>query len=148
MDAHHSDPRKKENILSVLLNNPALQRRPRLIAELDECEFMCTRCHQNLHFDPMATHEQGYLLKNKGRKIDARKKKIREIYGERCQECGDWLYPKEMEFHHRNSSEKTALVSDLIRVASEETMLRELAKCDIVCRNCHRLKLETVKAAL
>jgi len=142
MDAHHSDPRKKEHILSVLLNNSALQERPKLIAELDECEFLCARCHQNTHQDITKLHEETYSRKDKGRRIDAMKQMIRQMFGERCQSCGDWLYPKEMEFHHKNPDEKKDNVSDLIRIASEEDIIREVSKCEIVCRNCHRLLLD------
>ena len=141
MDAHHSDPEKKEHILSDILNNSALMRRPSLLAELDECEFICARCHQNIHQDIIKTHEETYLRKDKGRKIDAMKEKIRKQFGENCSKCGDWLYPKEMEFHHRERSEKVGNVSDIIRFTSEEKVFEEVKKCDIVCRNCHRIAI-------
>jgi hypothetical protein len=118
MDAHHPNPDKKEHILSVLLNNSALQERIKLIAELDECDMLCTRCHQNGHHNPVTTHEETYQRKDKGRRVDKMKKIIREMFGDRCVDCGDVLLPKEMEFHHRNSEEKVDNVSDLMRIAS------------------------------
>lgn len=142
MDAHHPDPEVKEHTLSVLLNNSALQERPELIAELDQCEMVCTRCHQNIHHDPLKTHEETYQRKDKGRRVDEMKKVIREMFGDKCMECGDVLLPKEMEFHHRNPEEKVDNVSDLMRIASRDEVIEEVKKCDVVCRNCHRLKLE------
>ncbi len=141
MDAHHPDPEKKEHILSVLLNNSALQERPELLAELDECEMVCTRCHQNRHHDPLKTHEETYQRKDKGRGVDEMKKAIRNIFGDKCVDCGDVLLPKEMEFHHRNPKEKVDNVSDMMRTASKNEVMVEVGKCDIVCRNCHRLRL-------
>ena len=60
---------------------------------------------------------------------------------------GDWLYPKEMEFHHRDSGEKTDNVSDMMRIVSQEEVIQEVSKCDVICRNCHRLRLEIAKVA-
>jgi hypothetical protein len=65
---------------------------------------------------------------------------IREKYGETCFQCGDWLFPKEMTFHHRDPSEKDGDLSDILRIASKERIMAEVAKCDILCRVCHRLR--------
>jgi hypothetical protein len=140
IDAHHPDPSVKEYILSEILNNSALQERPELIAELDQCQMLCARCHGNFHSDPRLSHEDTYsgTNKKKGRQIDCRKKMVREKFGEHCLECGDWLYPKEMVFHHRDPAEKTGEPSDMMRMASKEAIMAEVAKCDILCRNCHR----------
>ena len=147
MDAHHPDPKRKEHILSEVVNNSALQKRPALLAELDECEMLCARCHQNLHHDPATTHEATYLRKDKGHRIDEMKELVRQKFGERCSSCGDWLYPKEMEFHHKDSGEKKDNVSDMMRIASFEDVLAEVMRCDVLCRNCHRLMPEKSEAA-
>jgi hypothetical protein len=147
MDAHHPDPAVKEQTMSVMLNNSSLMMNQKLLAELDQCKFWCSRCHQNLHHDPATTHEETYLRKDKGRRIDGMKAVVRKIFGEKCMSCGDWLYPKEMEFHHRNPDDKTDNVSDIMRVASQEVVIQEVSKCDIVCRNCHRLKIVKAEAA-
>jgi hypothetical protein len=121
-----------------------LVRAEKILAELDACEFMCTRCHQNLHHNPLQTHEDTYTGNNKkkGKQIDRRKAMVREQFGENCSVCGDWLYPKEMEFHHRDGGSKVTDVSTLMRIGSKEDILAEVAKCVIVCRNCHRLFLD------
>ena len=142
MDAHHPDPSVKEHALSTVLNNSALQRRPELLAELDACEMTCTRCHQNLHHNPVLTHEETYARKDKGRRVDEMKARIREEFGESCSVCGDWLYPKEMEFHHRDGSMKIGNVADMVLTASWDEVRSEVAKCSVVCRNCHRLFLD------
>lgn len=144
MDAHHPDPSKKDCNLSEVLNNSALQRRPKILAELDTCEFMCTRCHQNLHHDPKVTYESTHLRKDKGRKSDEIKAKIRQEFGESCSKCNDWLYPREMEFHHRDPATKTKEVAKLILFAKWDIIRVEVEKCDILCRNCHRLFLDEV----
>lgn len=141
MDAHHPDATKKEIKLSLVLTYSSLPKRKDIFAELDSCKFMCCRCHQNTHHDPRLTHEETYQRKDKGRKIDERKQKIRQLFGEHCFSCNDWLYPKEMEFHHRIGQKKAAEVSTLIRFGSWESVVDEIKKCQIFCRNCHRLEL-------
>ena len=142
MDAHHLDPNKKEYVISEVMNSSTLQKNASLLAELDNCQLLCPRCHQNTHFDPKFSHEETYTIANKkkGRQIDNRKKMVREIYGEVCIDCKDWLYPKEMDFHHRDPEFKEGRLSDMFRIASKEAILAEVAKCDILCRTCHRIR--------
>ena len=41
-------------------------------------------------------------------------------------------------FHHRNGSKKEGTVGTFIaRGRSDEVILKEIEKCDIVCANCH-----------
>lgn len=46
-----------------------------------------------------------------------------------------------MDFDHRDASLKVDAVSRLLRRASSiEELQQEIAKCDVVCSNCHRLR--------
>jgi hypothetical protein len=45
-----------------------------------------------------------------------------------------------MEFDHRDPATKLAAVMSLISKAGWERIAEEVAKCDIVCSNCHRLR--------
>jgi hypothetical protein len=56
----------------------------------------------------------------------------------RCSDCGISDFAV-LEFDHRDPKEKRYQLSDLPRRAgSWEAILREIAKCDVVCANCHR----------
>lgn len=47
--------------------------------------------------------------------------------------------PCALDFHHVDSTEKeSAIASMLIRGRSKEALLAELAKCELLCSNCHR----------
>lgn len=48
-----------------------------------------------------------------------------------------------LEFDHREDEEKCFDISDRMTSGSLEDLRREIAKCDIVCANCHRIR--TVK---
>lgn len=52
-----------------------------------------------------------------------------------CQES----HPACLDFHHRNPEEKTKDVARLVRDRySINTIKIEIAKCDVLCQNCHR----------
>jgi hypothetical protein len=56
----------------------------------------------------------------------------------KCDDCGirDLAV---LEFDHRQPQEKRYDVSDLVhRAGSWAAVLKEIAKCDVVCANCHR----------
>ena len=57
-----------------------------------------------------------------------------------CQGCGE-NHPGCLDFHHKNPKDKIDTISDLvIRGYARETILREIKKCAVLCKNC-RAKL-------
>lgn len=56
-----------------------------------------------------------------------------------CKDCGNKFPPECMDFDHLGE-DKTGHVSVLNRTRSEAVVLAEIAKCDIVCANCHRIR--------
>lgn len=58
-----------------------------------------------------------------------------------CADCHETFHPICMDFDHRENK-----VIDVSKAAcnglSQETILKEAAKCDIVCANCHRIRTE------
>lgn len=57
----------------------------------------------------------------------------------KCCKCGV-NHPAVLDFHHRDPSQKDAELADMMKNKwSIERILIELAKCDVMCANCHRL---------
>lgn len=57
-----------------------------------------------------------------------------------CTDCGQRFPTYAMDFDHVRG-EKVAAVSVLVsKGASEEIIREELAKCELVCANCHRIR--------
>ena len=56
-----------------------------------------------------------------------------------CIDCGYNADPIALDFDHRDGSQKRADVSQMISAPLNE-MLTEVAKCDVRCANCHRIK--------
>lgn len=57
-----------------------------------------------------------------------------------CQDCGVKYPPCVMDFDHRPGEVKLFLVSR--RWCGKQKVADEIAKCDVVCANCHRLRTE------
>ncbi len=57
----------------------------------------------------------------------------------KCNQCGE-DHVAALDFHHRDRKTKEGNITSLIdqRGFSKERILAELAKCDVLCANCHR----------
>jgi hypothetical protein len=63
--------------------------------------------------------------------------------GRPCMDCGGVFPPWCMDFDHREGEVKLYKgVSDLManRLCGKQRILAEIAKCDLVCANCHRTR--------
>ena len=54
-----------------------------------------------------------------------------------CVKCGESRFYV-LDFHHRDRNEKINDITSLIKGGSQETLLAEIDKCDLLCANCHR----------
>lgn len=61
-------------------------------------------------------------------------------------DCGDSYPPYVMDFDHVRGV-KTRNVGNM-RTCSIETIQREIAKCDVVCSNCHRERTHSRRVAV
>ncbi len=58
-----------------------------------------------------------------------------------CSDCGNPFPPECMDFDHRDASTKVDKVSRLAQnCGSKKKILEEVAKCDLVCACCHRIR--------
>jgi len=109
-------------------------------AKHDGLQVICRPCGN-------AYSKQHYLknIKARRKQISARRKRVREenrvklceyFSNHECKDCGesDILV---LEFDHLR--DKKANICDLLHYGySWESILQEIAKCEVVCSNCHR----------
>lgn len=55
-----------------------------------------------------------------------------------CDDCGERYPHYVMDFDHRDPLQKLFNIGSLSRMTSVAKLLAEIAKCDVVCANCHR----------
>jgi hypothetical protein len=57
-----------------------------------------------------------------------------------CADCGYNAHPAALDFDHRPGEVKLFTVSLGSTSKGIQTLLAEVAKCDVVCANCHRVR--------
>ena len=78
------------------------------------------------------------LLRKKKEKIKRRKEFINKAKSEPCADCGVEYSSWVMDFDHVRGEKKYNLQRLSNSSASWKTIKDEIAKCDVVCSNCHR----------
>lgn len=75
--------------------------------------------------------------RRKQRKL--RKTKLVAIKGGKCERCNGIFHPSVYDFHHRNPDEKEFNINTTtVCGTSWDALLIEVAKCALLCANCHR----------
>lgn len=96
----------------------------------------CKDCGKILTRSHYKRNKQQYLDKN-FRSYQKRREFIRQTKNRPCADCG-MLYPfYVMDFDHREGEIKEYELNRTDRL-SINTVKTEIAKCDVVCSNCHR----------
>lgn len=142
MDFDHRDPSRKAFRLTA--GAATLKSRGALWAEVRECDVVCANCHRVRTWirhagrpEPTGTSPRLPRYRERWR---AQAKVLDNLRDVPCQDCGRWLPPCAMDFDHRDPATKLQAVTRMIGRAGIGRILAEVAKCDIVCANCHRLR--------
>lgn len=131
MDFDHIEPGKRYALAQM--SNHA---RDLVQEELDRCEVVCCNCHR-VRTDSRIVR-RGILLPCMRRKRESFLQWMQELKSAPCTACGKTFPPVAMDFDHVRG-EKVKGISAMWSW-SRERILTELAKCDLVCANCHRLR--------
>lgn len=71
-------------------------------------------------------------------------KKTQEIHDYQlkmgCMDCGYRAHPAALDFDHRPGEIKLFNIGEEIGNRSRQSLWEEIAKCDVVCANCHRIR--------
>ena len=62
---------------------------------------------------------------------------LRKKLNKPCKDCKQVFNPWQMDFDHRPGTHKIKNLSQMRR-ERDKKILEEIAKCDLVCANCHR----------
>jgi len=118
------------------LPDEAFSIRNRTTGQLQRLCKECLRPYRRKWYRKHHEEQVARTLANR----EAKKALIRDLKSKPCVDCGQSYHWFVMDFDHRNG-EKTKNVSRLLQegVATEK-LLAEIAKCDLVCSNCHRIR--------
>lgn len=142
MDFDHRNPSTKS--FNVMTGRAMLMSTSKVLAEVAKCDIVCVNCHRIRTRDAersrvrRATRGPAQLAKL--RKWRDQAAILVELRAVPCADCGVRFEPCAMDFDHRDPTTKRYTVTRMVVRASTEAILVEVAKCDIVCANCHRMR--------
>jgi hypothetical protein len=146
MDFDHRDPSKK--LFAITTGSSYLRSREKLIAEIEKCDIVCANCHALRTYASLMARRRRSTPEEwtpgKSPYLDRKRAHWRasaaildKLCDVPCADCGRRFPPCVMQFDHRDPSTKKLTISRS-RARGHATLLAEVAKCDIVCTNCHR----------
>lgn len=95
----------------------------------------CMRIYQREHY----RKNKSKYLDDKAARIAAVRSTIDSLKTGPCVDCGNSYMPFAMDFDHRFDKEFN--ISNAGRITTSiERILKEIAKCDLVCATCHRIR--------
>jgi hypothetical protein len=109
----------------------------------------CYPCWNAYHHQRYLSNKAAFIARAKN-SIRKRERFLRAAKNVPCMDCGRRFPYYVMEHDHRDGETNLFNISDLISKKLREStaaMEAELAKCDVVCANCHRERTHQRRAA-
>lgn len=152
MDFDHRDPTTKAFDLTT--GRAMLMSRDRLLQEVAKCEVVCANCHavRSARQAGQRGESQRASRPETARSAAARRHALKRrdfvlaLRDRPCADCQGQFPAVVMEFDHLDPAQKRFNVAHSW-CRSVLSISNEAAKCDIVCRNCHRRRTRERLAA-
>ncbi len=98
----------------------------------------CKRAYDNAHYRDRRDKEQ--KLRRQVEWMRENRQRLGEFLADKsCEDCGN-NNKVVLDFDHREGEEKKGNIADLVNRWCWDRLEGEIAKCDIVCANCHRIR--------
>ncbi len=128
LEFHHRDAASKEfEIGSGSVSHD------RLWSEAAKCDLLCANCHRSRHLTSPSDREHTIVALRR-----ERKRRAVTVLGGCCRGCGSSVPAPLFEFHHLDATTKEFAISSDGALRSWDRIEAELAKCVLLCVNCHR----------
>ena len=85
--------------------------------------------------------DRAYFVERAKNARERKLQKLNEIKSQPCVDCGGTFPPCAMDFDHI-TDDKVHNISWLINNRSWAAVEQEIAKCELVCANCHRVRTQ------
>ena len=113
----------------------------RLGTEIAMCDVVCANCHRVRTWRRRVAPAKAAAspeLERKRRYWRSQLLMLERLKQRPCADCGGSFAGCAMDFDHRDPAQKLYTVSRMVGRAGTARIMAEVAKCDIVCANCHR----------
>lgn len=99
----------------------------------------CKAAYQRQWYVRNAERHRAVIAANRRARREKNKTIVREAKSRPCADCGGVFPPHVMDFDHV-SGKKLGNIAALKTYATTAVRVAEIAKCDVVCSNCHRMR--------
>lgn len=140
IDPDHRNSTEKDGHVSRLVQLCASATRIR--AELAKCQPRCARCHRRRTREqrPSSWRSADRLPPSWRRRLELQDRNDAIKLGRGCDDCGWSQWARGLDWDHVRDF-KVASISNLIANGRTWHEIEdEMAKCDLVCANCHRIR--------
>lgn len=128
LDFDHRDPSQKVAEVSLLAK--LSYKWETVLREIEKCDLVCSNCHHLRTYQGDSNYRSRRHVRHR-KVIDRLKAEIP------CLDCDTHFQPCQMEFDHTGVGTKVNNISQMLGGRSE-ALVAEIAKCHLVCSNCHR----------
>ena len=107
--------------------------------------------HRTYMTDWYAANQDAHKARVKAsrdKRLAGRMEKLNALKSVPCMDCRQRFDPVCMDFDHRPGEAKIGDVAVMVRNGSWDRLVLEIAKCDVVCANCHRLRTKNRRSGL
>lgn len=111
---------------------------PKNASKSDGLGVVCLICQRAYNAEHYRNNKDQYVSKARRRTI-ARKSLIASLKHKPCAECGGVFITEVMDFDHV-SGDKLFEIARGGLSCSNAAFMEEIAKCEVVCANCHRIR--------
>ncbi|MEA2474508.1 MAG: hypothetical protein QOE06_2423 [Thermoleophilaceae bacterium] len=102
---------------------------------------MCRPCHSEYHREHYLANKQRYVDQARASKQRLRLERTEFLFDyfadHPCADCGE-TDPMVLEFDHLDAGQKAFTIGSSVPYRNWQSILDEIAKCEVVCANCHR----------
>lgn len=103
----------------------------------DGWQSLCRDCQKIYRKEHYLKNKQKYIDKASAYRIEFKRRFFTWLSTQQCADCENNDF-RVLEFDHRY--DKLFNVSEILNSCSAKLLWEEVAKCDIVCANCHRIR--------
>ena len=132
MEFDHIDPTTKKFSISDGITRVSMEK---LLEEISKCDCICTNCHRLRTYrtftEKLDNNFSNFVLINKNY-VNSLKE------NNPCLDCGYFYRYFQMDFDHLE--DKNFGIAKGVYKKSLKTLKLEIAKCELVCGNCHKIR--------
>jgi hypothetical protein len=141
---HRPGTGKIENISAMLSHNRPWSM---IESELLKVDLVCACCHRLRTFQRYEDTRKSYDEISRHQKRTRRQREfVNLIKTTPCALCNRTFLPHQMDWDHVDPATKCMNLNDMVaRRFSRKAILDEVAKCQLLCVCCHRIKIERIK---